>query len=262
MKTLILPARYTPDSIALSGAAVEAGWQVERLPSWRPPSHLRLSAAAIYGEPLFGAVVAAELSLVLLEPPLGWLAGLPREYLSREVTFTTLDIAKRCRGHAFIKPADDKCFPAAVYPNGSAIPGDALPDTVPVIIAEPVPWDVEFRFFILNRLAAAFSPYIRRGAPMQAGDSATEATPEETHAAVEFCGRLLTDSVIPIPPAVVIDVGRIDGRGWAVVEANAAWASGIYGCDAGRVLEVIARACRRREDVGSEERLWVVERNL
>jgi hypothetical protein len=33
-------ARYTPDSIALSEAALELGWSVERLPSWCFPVHL------------------------------------------------------------------------------------------------------------------------------------------------------------------------------------------------------------------------------
>lgn len=42
--------------------------------------------------------------------------------------------------------------------------------------------------------------------------------------------------------AIVVDVGEIFGRGWAVIEANAAWGSGIYGCDPGRVLDVIRHA--------------------
>lgn len=31
----------------------------------------------------------------------------------------------------------------------------------------------------------------------------------------------------------------MEGRGWAVVEQNAAWGSGIYGCDPEEVLEVL-----------------------
>jgi hypothetical protein len=40
----------------------------------------------------------------------------------------------------------------------------------------------------------------------------------------------------------VVDVGRVAGRGWAVVEANPAWGSGLYGCDAARVLPVLRGA--------------------
>lgn len=43
---------------------------------------------------------------------------------------------------------------------------------------------------------------------------------------------------------VVLDIGTISGRGWAVVEANAAWGSGIYGCDPMEVLGVIRHATK------------------
>jgi hypothetical protein len=48
---------------------------------------------------------------------------------------------------------------------------------------------------------------------------------------------------------VVLDVGVIGERGWAVIETNAAWGSGIYGCDPKAVLQVIRRACVRRADL-------------
>jgi hypothetical protein len=260
VKTLFLPARYTPDSIALHGAAIEAGWQVERLLSWHPPSHLRHRDAAIYGEPLFGAVVAEELSLFLLEPPVGWLAALPWKYALREVSFTTLGEAKKYPRRAFIKPADDKCFPARVYENGSALPvTDALPDSTPVLISEPVVWEVEFRFFILERQIASFSPYAHRSV-IQAENRNEASGTVEAEEVVECCNQLLADSSVLIPPSVAIDIGKIESRGWAVVEANAAWASGIYGCDPGKVLDVIARACVRSEEAGPEERRWIVDR--
>jgi hypothetical protein len=41
--------------------------------------------------------------------------------------------------------------------------------------------------------------------------------------------------------AIVIDVGTIEGRGRAVVEANEAWGPWIYGCDPEGALEIVAR---------------------
>ena len=229
---------------------------MERLQVWRPAPLLRQTVAAVYGERLFGAVVAQELSLVLLEPPLGWLAEIPRQYLLREVTFTTLDNAKRYRQRAFIKPADDKCFPAAVYQSGAALQVPSLlPGTIPVLISEPVVWDVEVRFFVLNGLISTFSIYSRR-ATLLADASSWTRTPEATEV-VDFCGRLIRDSAVSIPPSVAIDIGRIDNRGWAVVEANAAWASGIYGCEPRKVLDVIERACVKRENIPDADKVWV-----
>jgi hypothetical protein len=42
---------------------------------------------------------------------------------------------------------------------------------------------------------------------------------------------------------LVNHVGLITGRGWAIVEGNAAWGSGLYGCDPASVLPVVRRAC-------------------
>src|SRR5438094_9796041 len=110
MPTLVLPPRFTPDTIAMGQAAQTAGWSVERLPNWRVPAWLRGQDVALYGEPLFAAVVADELGLALLEPPFDWLSTLAPKYRQREVRFGTLREARDLRRPAFVKPADDKCF--------------------------------------------------------------------------------------------------------------------------------------------------------
>jgi hypothetical protein len=45
-----------------------------------------------------------------------------------------------------------------------------------------------------------------------------------------------------LPRAVVVDVGLIAGRGWAVIEFNAAWGAGLNGCDPEKVLPAILEA--------------------
>ena len=62
----------------------------------------------------------------------------------------------------------------------------------------------------------------------------------EVNGAVEFV-RALTESM-PFPRTVVVDVGFIGGRGWAVIEFNAAWGAGLNGCDAEKVLPAIVSA--------------------
>jgi hypothetical protein len=52
---------------------------------------------------------------------------------------------------------------------------------------------------------------------------------------------------------VVVDVGRMTGRGWGVVEANPAWASGLCGCDPAGVLPVLRRATVPRHAVPEAE---------
>src|SRR5687767_9463906 len=94
MPTLVLPPRYSPDSVAMSNAAVRAGWQVERLAGWRVPDGFTAEEVVLYGEPLFAAVVAETLGLTLQEPAPGWLADVPHEYTRRQIRFTTLAPAR------------------------------------------------------------------------------------------------------------------------------------------------------------------------
>ena len=54
-----------------------------------------------------------------------------------------------------------------------------------------------------------------------------------------FVNRVLTDERVDLPRTAVLDVGVIAGRGWAVVEQNSAWGSGLYGCDPAEVLTVL-----------------------
>ena len=259
MKTLVLPPRYTPDSIAVASAAATEGWSVERLSSWRPPDWLAREEVVLYGEPLFAAVVAEPLNLALLGPPPDWLAYLPEALRHREVKFTTLGEARMLDRPTFVKPAEDKCFPAQVYQAGSELPKiDVLPETMPVLTAEPVEWTVEWRCFVLEAKVATSSPYWREGNLAQAPDGSWPASATERGEAMEFAAHVLGHRKVDLPPAVVLDVGHIRGKGWAVVEANAAWGSGIYGCDPVGVLRVIERACIQRTRLRDDDSKWVL----
>ena len=66
---------------------------------------------------------------------------------------------------------------------------------------------------------------------------------------------------IAVPPAVVIDVGKISGSGWAVVEANPVFGSGIYKCDPIKVLPVLARSLVPVQKISQSDRQWVIQRN-
>ena len=83
MPTLILPPRYTGDSIALWKTAIALGWSVERLQNWRVDRNKTILDPFIYGEPLFAQVVAESLSIGLIEPQLDWLTTLPNDYTKR-----------------------------------------------------------------------------------------------------------------------------------------------------------------------------------
>lgn len=251
MPTLVLTPRYTEDAQALWRAAGCLGWDVERLLSWRVPEELRsVPEPVLYLEALLGPTLAEQFGLQLLEPGIDWLPLLPQEYRKRWVYRTTLGAARGLVEPAFVKPPNDKSFPARVY-TGVELPCEYDDDT-PVLVAEVVEWQKEFRCFVLDRQPRTLSVYLRGGKPQRENDFV--ASESEEAEARQFVQTVLSDLRVDLPRATVLDVGVIAGRGWAVVEQNAAWGSGIYGCDPEQVLQVIRFAAVPAESVATAER--------
>jgi hypothetical protein len=51
----------------------------------------------------------------------------------------------------------------------------------------------------------------------------------------------------------LVDVGKITGKGWAVIEANSVYSSGLYGCDAIEVIQVIQQGVAMRDEENKVE---------
>ncbi|TWT60155.1 hypothetical protein Pan54_08690 [Rubinisphaera italica] len=172
----------------------------------------------------------------LLDLPEDWLVKLPYEFRHRDIQLMTLGEARKLSRPRFIKPPNDKSFTAQVYETGANLPLDYENDQA-VLVIEPVQWRSEFRCFCLDGNVLTLSPYLRNG--VLAKGTNYEATEFEFNQAIEFAEKALSATMSFTPRAVVIDVGQIEGQGWSVVEANAAWGSGIYGCNPDLVLDVI-----------------------
>jgi len=259
--TLLLSTRSMPGAPALAQAAQLAGWSVR---AWDEAPHVPAGQRIVYyGRTDVVAQAAARYRLALLEPPLDLLTRLPASLLLRQVEAARFRDLCRLQRPTFVKPADplERCFDAGIYAQVSAIraPRDLDPD-LPVLVAEPVEWLVEFRCFVREGRLVAASPYLSFGRPVwQPWDQGgSKAGPAGDARAV--CGRLLAAKALALPPAFVVDVGLIEGRGWAVVEFNPAWNSGLLRADLAAVLGVIERACRDKDNLDARDVAWVVTR--
>lgn len=238
--TLVLTPRHTDDSQALWRVAVTRGWGVHRLRSWRIDNDARaLTDPFLYVEALFGPTLAQDLGVRLLDPAEDWLCRLPRVFRRREVRLTTLAEARQLSSEAFIKPPNDKSFPAAVY-SPRELPSTFDP-SMAVLISDPVVFESEFRCFVLDREVRTFSLYARQGY-LALGEAWSQHEAEQLRS---FVSELLADEDVDLPRACVLDCGPIAGRGWAAVELNAAWGAGIYGCEPEEVIDVVRAATVR-----------------
>lgn len=197
---------------------------------------------AIYAEPLLATRVAQNFGIKLLEPPYDFLFSLPESWRKRSILLTTMKEARLTTEPGFIKSAAGKEFDARVYASGRDLPrGELVSDSLPVLIQEIVTWDVEYRCFVSDRVVRTASSYWRYGKDPR--DKNGVWCTDEVREATEFCNALLADPAVTIPEACIIDGGLIQRKGWAVIESNAAWSSGIYGCDGTAVLPALLRAC-------------------
>ena len=119
-----------------------------------------------------------------------------------------------------------------------------ISDSLPVLVQEIVQWDVEYRCFISEKVRQSCLILLAAHGKRSPRDENGIWSANELPEAIEFCNSFLSDPNVCVPDACVIDVGVIPARGWAVIECNAAWSSGIYGCDGAAVLPVLLRACR------------------
>lgn len=262
MPTLILPPRFSPDSQRLWRAAIDAGWGVERAQSnWALGT--KPEDPVLYGESLFAYHIANELGIALIEPTDDWLTRVPLIYLRREIIFTTLSDAYVLKYPAFVKPANEKAFPPRVYQSGAELrkAGEPYAPGMHVLVSDPVEFEVEYRTFVLNSKIVTASVYIREGQLAEGEDGSWPCDPSEREEAILFAHQVVYRmGGDDTPPAFVLDVGRVKGRGWAVVEANPAWGSGLCGCDAKAVLEVLRQASVRlpasEKQMGWAPRSW------
>jgi ATP-grasp domain, R2K clade family 2 len=246
MTTLLMSSRHTEDDQVLWRAAIGRGWSVARARGIRLPE-IEDREVVIYVEAMFAPAIAKMIGRRLLDPPEDWLVKMPLGFRKREVRLVTLGQARAMNRPNFMKPPNDKSFAAQVYSSGADLPLE-FDDDMPVLVADPVRWESEFRCFCLDRKVVTVSPYLRSGTP--AKETGYDATALELTDASKFAEDVLDAAHEFTPRAVVIDVGLIVNSGWAVVEANGAWGSGIYGCDPNFVLDVIRHATLQPDQKG------------
>ncbi|WLQ17374.1 ATP-grasp domain-containing protein [Hahella aquimaris] len=228
--TLVIPEKSDPERDSVAAAWSAAGGEVSRLGRfWEPPSY-DPAKVRVYGNDTFALVLAQKLGLDLISPADDLLVQLPQQALQRSVTLLPLSMAMTSPFPAFLKPAAPKLFKASVYasPNDLDVETRGLEPDTPVLHSEIVHFACEIRCFVWRGEIL--------DAALYEGDGALED-------GLKFARQLAHSE--HLPATCVIDIGYIPQRGWATIEANAAWGAGLNGCRAEKVLPCIEAATRQ-----------------
>ncbi|MEY9969043.1 hypothetical protein ABIA33_007130 [Streptacidiphilus sp. MAP12-16] len=245
--TLVLPPRLTDSATSLRDTAQARGIRTVQLPTFTVPTGLQ--AQHLHAGPGFADTVAENLGIALLEAPADWLATLPAQFTRREVRAMPLGEAYALRRPVFVKSPNDKGITARVYADGSRLPGpDAVDPTTLVLVSDVVTFTSEFRLFVLDGHVRTASRYAQHGR-LSLGPVSREGS--------AFAANLLAACAHTLPSAIVIDIGTIADNQWAVIEANAAWASGRYTADPDALLDVVLRAAAPTSRLSRRDRPFV-----
>jgi ATP-grasp domain-containing protein len=227
--TLLLPDKPDVERDSLANVWERHGGMVLRLARFWDPPALDPGSVRVYGSNAFCLVLKEKLGLQLCSPSDELIFAVPPHHLRRAVWRRTLTEAIELDPAypAFCKPAVPKLFPARVYTNPTELATECrgLDGGSVIVVSEPVTFIAEARCFILEGRVLDCAIYDGEG---------------DTEAAASAVAELLRD--LPVPRAVVVDMGLIPGRGWAVVEFNAAWGAGLNGCSPELVWPCVAAA--------------------
>lgn len=227
-KTLVLHPRYDEDTQRIWTAATGMSWNVERRGYHDQPAPFD----ALYGGYIWGAEIAVPAGIRLDSPPADYLWRLPFDLVKRSAHGVLGKALSHFQFPQFVK-AEDRSITSRVYQSVDDLPPNISDDAL-YTIQEPVVWSREYRCFIVGDEILTASGYAADGGQEWRGDPFN---------AVAWLGDVLREAREALPHAIVLDIGWIAGRGWAIIEANAAWCSGLYDCDPEMALLAIEAAC-------------------
>ncbi len=228
---LIIPEKPDLERDSVARVWRESGGDVLRLGKFWNPPELDPTRVRVYGDDIFCQVLAQKLDLSLVSPGDDFLGHVHKRWLGRDVDIFSLAMARESEFPVFLKSAAPKIFRACVYNDREELNKNCvkLPDDTLTIRSSIVSFMAEARGFILDGVVVDCSIY-------EGSESLSEAT--------SFLESFVKEN--EIPKTVVLDIGYIENTGWAIIEANASWGSGLNGCAAEKVLPCILNAVESR----------------
>ena len=248
MPTLILPPKYSEDTIRMAQAATQASWDVERLQDWTIPDGNEYENPIPYGKAPFPEMISPRLGISLQNPALNILYSIPRHFLKREIQPSTLGEARILKGKWHIRPSEKKVFPMGIFYDGRGLPGaKELADRTPVLISEIIEWEWQYRYFIAKKEILTYSPIAKGRLPAHDKEGKWFFDQGRDRSVGDRVKALIEEASHLLPSAYVVDFGLFD-RKWAVSEISSPCDALLYGCTETRVLTALEGISSAKRD--------------
>ena len=248
MPTLILPPKYSEDTIRMAQAATQSSWEIERLEDWSIPDGKEYKNPIPYGKAPFPETISPRLGISLQTPALNILYSIPRHFLKREIQPSFLGEARTLKGKWHIRPAEKNVFPMGIFYDGRGLPGaKELADRTPVLISEIIEWEWQYRYFISRKEILTYSPISKGRFAAHDKDGNWFFDPDRDRRVGDRVNALIEEASHLLPPAYVVDFGFFDGK-WAVHEISSPCDAFLYGCTEVQVLPALEEICSAKRD--------------
>lgn len=232
--TLVIPDKPDSERFAVADVWRNFGGEVVKLGRFWDPPEFERHKVRLYGNDTFCLILEQKLNLKLISPPDDILASTSGEWLKRNVSLMKLKEAYGLKFPVFVKPLIPKVFRASVYNTPVELSEECtgLEDDTGIIVSDVVKFVAEARSFVLNGKVKTCSVY-EGNAPVEDAE--------------RFVFSFAENNRFLLPKTCVIDVGRLAGGEWALIEANATWGAGLNGCNPEKAAECIANATIKNE---------------
>lgn len=235
-RRLLLNNRYNYSTNDIYKAAINVGWNPERIHDFNLKQMMEgYETFRYYGNTVQQAFLKDQLPIKFIDFPRQIL--LFQDYAKREVSLIKFEeLRQPIIERKFIKPTYEKWFDARIYEVGETITGTPPHNDDLIYVSEIIDIIDEVRCFCLNGEILTSSYYrINKEVEMKPFDDRLSKT------LIEFYVKELFNTGL-IKGGIVLDFGRMNNNSWCFIEANEAWASGIYDCDPVKCLEVIVNS--------------------
>ena len=241
---LILPVEHTKEDQAIWREALRRGWKTLRFNPSIPEEIGQYDMVRYYGNVLHKQRIEKYIPIHFKPISPTMLSDLHVSWTGREIkSMKYSELENPLSQDRFVKCADIKWIQAGVYPASfdhrfewKGMHSDDL-----IYVQEPFEFINELRCFVVGREVVTASWYRKN---KEICIENVPITDDDFTAVVPRANTFNLTSVMreffsPLPDGVVLDFGNDCHGRWTLIEANEAWASGLYDCDPEKVFDAI-----------------------